>query len=293
MTIGLSTYTYPWAFGIPDQPKPKRPMTHGDLIREAARLGVSVVQLADNAPLVVSRLEAVGASAAAAGVTVELGVRGTDPRLLADSIALCERVGARVLRTVPDIAMPVGDRSHCAAAAGTVAAGATIAAGTGTADAIAADLSTLVPALDAAGVTLCVENYEGCPVAALARAIELIGSQRVRVCLDSLNSIGRSEGYDEVVALLGPLTSNLHVKDYSIRRVDHRLGFLVEGRSAGDGDLPLDDLLSRVPDAVSAIVELWTPWQGSLDATVELEARWAEQSVAALRGAVDRRKVSS
>lgn len=117
-----------------------------------------------------------------------------------------------------------------------------------------------------------------------------VGSTSVRVCLDSLNSLGRSEGYDEVVTLLGPLTGNLHVKDYTIRRVDHRLGFVVEGRPAGDGDLPFDDLLTRVPDTMSAIVELWTPWQGSLDATIELEARWAQQSTAALRDAIGRRK---
>ena len=269
MKLGISTYTYPWAFGIPGQPQPVRLMTHADLIDAARRLGASVVQIADNAPL--SFDGSIVSVEADAGIEIELGTRGTDPRILAGSIAACERVGARVLRSVPDVVLPP---RHDDA---------------GLADAIAADLAAVIPALEAAGVTLCVENYEGCPVAVLARVIDAVGSRFVRVCLDSLNSLGRGEGYEAAVSLLGPLTGNLHVKDYAIRRADHRLGFLVEGRPAGDGDLPLDDLLARVPESVSAIVELWTPWQGDIDATIALEAEWAEQSAAELRDAIARR----
>ena len=67
-----------------------------------------------------------------------------------------------------------------------------------------AALRAALPELESAGVTLCLENSEGCPVAVLA-------------------------------------------------------------------------------DIITTVVELWTPWQGSIDATVRTEREWTERSVAALR----------
>ena len=50
MRAGLSSYTFPWAVGIPGR-EPAQPLSALDLLRIASELGVGVVQLADNTPL--------------------------------------------------------------------------------------------------------------------------------------------------------------------------------------------------------------------------------------------------
>ena len=64
------------------------------------------------------------------------------------------------------------------------------------------------------------------------------------------------------------------------------MGFVVEGRPAGEGHLDIAGLLGRVRAAgrdPNAILELWTPPAATLEATVARERAWAEQSVAFLR----------
>ena len=80
---------------------------------------------------------------------------------------------------------------------------------------------------------------------------------------------------------------NLHVKDFAIERPDHKMGFLVEGRPAGQGRLDVLWLLETLHGMgrdPNAILELWTPWQNGIEATVALEDAWAVASVAYLRG---------
>ena len=50
MQIGISSYTYTWAIGIPGK-KPKNPMSVYQLLKKAAEFDVPVVQVADNLPL--------------------------------------------------------------------------------------------------------------------------------------------------------------------------------------------------------------------------------------------------
>ncbi len=50
MRLGLGSYTYTWAVGVPGHP-PARPLTAPDLVRRAAAHGLRCVQVADNLPL--------------------------------------------------------------------------------------------------------------------------------------------------------------------------------------------------------------------------------------------------
>ena len=50
MMLGLGSYTFAWAIGVPGHP-PERPMNAFDLLDEAARLDVQLVQICDNLPL--------------------------------------------------------------------------------------------------------------------------------------------------------------------------------------------------------------------------------------------------
>ena len=137
-----------------------------------------------------------------------------------------------------------------------------------------------------AGVTLAIENHDRFPASVLAGIVRALGTEWVGVCLDTVNSFGALEGPRVVVETLGPLTVNLHVKDFAIFRAGHQMGFTIEGRPAGQGrlDVPwLLELLHQQGRDVNAILELWTPPEAALDNTIAKERRWAEESAAYLR----------
>lgn len=256
MEFGIGSYTFPWETGIAGQPRLPLPLKPETLLRRAANWRVPVVQIADNMSLDQlgpDRLGQLADLASELDIRVQPGARGTAPRRLRTFIGICARFSSRILRVVPE-----ADDSP---------------------EQILANVVTVVPDLQMNDVTLCIENYESLPVRDLARIVREAGDPHIRVCLDPVNSYGRGEGYAEVMDALADLTENLHIKDYSIRRSEHTLGYHIRGVPAGDGDLRIRDLTTRVPPGITGIVELWTPWQGTLESTVELEVQWAQQSV--------------
>jgi 3-oxoisoapionate decarboxylase len=280
MTIGLSSYTFTWAIGIPGQPQPSHCLTPLELMETAAEMGAEVVQFADNTPMHKfaagpggdGRITALLDMARSLNIKIEIGTRGTDPGHLRSYIDLAGCLDCRLVRTVPAINIPVGKDTT-----GRTEISRTEARG------MEAELASLVPELESTGIILCLENYELCPAATIAHIVRTVDSEHIRVCLDSLNSLGRGEGFSTTARTLAPLTGNLHVKDYRIRRMDHRLGFLVEGCPAGDGILPIKELIGLVPAGISVIIELWTPWQGNIASTVDLEREWARKSIIRLK----------
>lgn len=50
MKLGISTYTYTWAVGVPGK-LPAQPLNVFDLLAKAEAAGVKYVQIADNLPL--------------------------------------------------------------------------------------------------------------------------------------------------------------------------------------------------------------------------------------------------
>jgi len=106
------------------------------------------------------------------------------------------------------------------------------------------------------------------------------------ICLDTVNSLSSLEPISDVVQVLGAYTVNVHLKDFTIRRVNHQMGFVVEGCPAGDGRLDIPWLLKEIRAdgrAANAVLELWTPPAATIEATVERENSWATASVATLR----------
>jgi sugar phosphate isomerase/epimerase len=106
------------------------------------------------------------------------------------------------------------------------------------------------------------------------------------VCLDTVNSFAALEPPEVVVRTLAPYTVNLHVKDFDVVRVGHQLGFSIEGKPAGKGrlDIPwtIEYLKSKGRDP-NAILELWTPYAGTVELTIAREEEWAAESMRYLR----------
>ena len=116
--------------------------------------------------------------------------------------------------------------------------------------------------------------------------VQRLESPAVGICLDTVNSFGALEGPEAVVRALGPWTVNLHLKDFHIRRVDHQMGFLIEGRPAGQGQLDVPWLLGQlhaVGRDPNVILEQWTPPQFTIEETTAMEKSWALESIIYLR----------
>jgi sugar phosphate isomerase/epimerase len=107
----------------------------------------------------------------------------------------------------------------------------------------------------------------------------------VGACLDTVNSLGALEPPNDVVGLLAPLTISLHLKDFFIRRHPHSMGFEIVGAPAGRGRLDVERALAileqhgRTP---GVILELWPPYQGNVETTVELERTWLKEGASYL-----------
>jgi sugar phosphate isomerase/epimerase len=104
--------------------------------------------------------------------------------------------------------------------------------------------------------------------------------------LDTVNSLAIPEGTEEVVQTLARHTLCLHIKDFVVQRVWHMMGFTVEGRPTGKGQLNVPWLLDTLRAAgvsPNAILELWPPEQKTLQETIALEQAWAVESINYLR----------
>ena len=133
-----------------------------------------------------------------------------------------------------------------------------------------------------AGVVLAIENHDKFSTNELVYMVEELGPGWVGICLDTVNSFGALEGAEVVVEKLSPFTVNLHCKDFVVRRAEHLMGFTIEGRPVGEGQLDVPWLIEQlggVDRDMSAIIELWTPPGATLDATIATEREWAEMSV--------------
>ncbi|WP_128546374.1 sugar phosphate isomerase/epimerase family protein [Larkinella soli] len=265
MQIGISSYTYGWAVGVPGN-RPDRPLNEQALLDRALRFGVRVVQIGDNWPLhelPTDRLAALRKRATETGIALEVGARGLRPEHLYRYIDLTHRLGSRLLRFVIDARGYEPDL-----------------------DSVTALLREAEPTLREKGVTLGLENHDRLKAVAFADLIERVGSPCVGICLDSVNSMGAGEGLAEVVATLAPYTVNLHLKDFGIRRLPHLQGFQIDGRIAGQGMLNVPWLVGEVARSGrcrTAVLEQWVVPEPDMDDTIAREARWAEESISYLK----------
>lgn len=261
MQLGISTYTFGWAFGIPGD-SPAHLLNEQDLLDKAAQMGLLLVQFGDNLPLHTlsdERLSALDQRAVAQKTGLEIGARGLTDGMISLYIDLCKRLKSRLLRFVIDTA-----------------------AYEPSIDTVIAILKNAVPALAKTGVTLGIENHDRLLARDFARIIERIGSEQVGICLDSVNSMGAGERLREVVNTLAPYTVNLHLKDFGIKRLPHLMGFQIDGRPAGQGMLDIPWLVEQVRTqgrCQTAILEQWVVPEENREATIAKEKAWAMESV--------------
>jgi sugar phosphate isomerase/epimerase len=270
MKLGIGSFSYPWAIGVPGFPVPDPPMDAFALLEAAIRLQVHTVQYVDNLPLTAlseGDLDRLTQRAQDHDIALEVGMRGTradGSDGLRAHLSLALRVGSPFVRVMFD-RYEDGDMPSS--------------------DEVIARLGPLVGEFEASGVRLALENFDRFPARELIRIVEALGGREhgVGVCLDTVNNLGALEGPAEVAGFLAPYTLNLHVKDVVIQRKPHRLGFEVEGRPAGQGMVDIPAILHQMPEDVSVTLELWTVPEPDLTDTLSKEAAWAAESIAYLK----------
>lgn len=265
MKLGLSSWTYTWAIGVPGYPPPQ-PLTTFDLLQKTAALDVHLVQIADNLPLhklSETELKTLRQQAQDNNIAIEVGTRSIMPDHLQTYLQLAQFFDSPLVRVVIDT--PSGKPAVT--------------------DAISI-LQESLPAFTQANIILALENHDYYTTRDFVQILETINSPHLGICLDTVNSFGALEGPDVVVEALAPWTVNLHIKDFTIFRASHMLALIIEGTPAGQGRLNVPWLLEKLAAhgrSFNAILEFWTPPESTLAETMAKEDKWAGESVAYLR----------
>ena len=265
MNLGLGSYAYRWSIGHKGI-TPGQPMTAFDLLDAASRLGLHVVQYADNMPLHLlpdSDLDLLAGQARDAGIALEVGTQPFDVVRMAHYIEIGQRLGAKILRVAldgPDAARPVSELGQA--------------------------FTQLLPAAREAGLRIAIENHFNFPSRRLVDLLAAIDDDRVAICLDVGNSICAGEWPEETVSILAPYTINLHLKDYVIVPDPYGVGFAIHGCPLGQGRTNCRAVMDAAPypSEMSVILEQWLPKGADMDAVRRREHTWLEQSVTYARG---------
>lgn len=265
MKLGIGTYTYMWSIGFPGA-QPSNPMDAFGLLSRAHELGVRVVQFGPNLSLSEvseKQLLAIVDYARDAQIELEIGTRGLNAQHLRAQLELATRLDCKLVRTVPEL-----DDGSVPSHAGLVEC-----------------LGKIIPDLERHRIRLALENGN-LPAQHLADTLDAFASPWLGVTLDTANSLAIPEGTRQVVKALARHTMCFHVKDFVVERVWHRMGFVVQGRPAGQGQMDLPWILRELQCAKvdsNAILELWPPQQADIQTTTALEQEWAEESIRYLR----------
>jgi sugar phosphate isomerase/epimerase len=263
-----------WAIGFKlggKEAAPEHPMDAFGLLRRGRELGVHLIQYGPNLPLAAlsdADMARFLAQAQVWDIELELGTRGLDTDHLIRQITLARRIGSKIVRTIPEI----GGKPAAV-------------------EEIPGYLRAILPYLERENIKLGLENGK-IPALELKAILDEVGSPPpkggplVGVVLDMVNSLAVPEGWRHVTEVLAPYTICLHHKEFIIQRYWHMMGFEVQGRPAGAGQLDTAwvlDTLDRAGATYNVILEVWPPEQATLAETIALEDQWVRESLPYLR----------
>jgi hypothetical protein len=265
MKLGISSYTYPWAIGVPNA-QPSEPLKPLQLLEKARELGVGIVQFGPNLPLdklPEKELREVVKRADSWKIDLELGTVGIDPERLRFQIQFARRVGAILLKTTPERAdgnLPTQLELKRA-------------------------LGEIVEDLTQAEIGLAIDNSR-MPAPELNEVLGSIRCPWLGASVDTATPMAIPQGWQISVRVLAQRTLSLHIKDFVVQPEEHGMGFTIKGCPVGKGQLNIPWLVESIAAIrvePSVMLESWTPEQATLPETIALEHAWAKQGVDYLR----------
>ncbi len=261
--LGLSSYAYYWAAQL-DRAAPGDGLTVWGLLEKAADLGLEVVQLCENVPLLEmeeASLRRLKAEAERRNILLEVGTRGLDDARLRACVEIARFLEARLLRLVPwsgsETRQPLDK------------------------DRLLAAVRPLLPACRRQGLTLAIENYFDLPDEELAAFVQEVDEEYVGVCLDTANSTGLLSRPEETARMLAPYVVSVHLKDFIVTKP--ALGYQISGAPLGQGWLNAPAVLEIIHQQgrqPHILLELWVEPETSYQATAQKEDRWVRESIA-------------
>ncbi len=240
MDIGLSTYTFPWHFTYGSATRTSKEL-YEELFQRAVTDNIGYIQFGDNFPLHVISPEGLGNIKALSeknNIGLQVGTRRLTMENILKYIDIAKYFKSPFVRIIIDDEIYEPTITY-----------------------VKKIISGLLPSLKEESMMLAIENHDRFRAAELEEIMLDTDPAYVGICLDTANSFGCGEGISTVVERLAPYTVNLHVKDFSIKRMDHKMGFVIEGSAAGDGMLDIKwllDKLSAVEKCETATLEIWS-----------------------------------
>ena len=265
MQLGISTYSFPWRIGTKNFPPPM-PFRPHELLQYAAARNIRFVQFGDNYPLHLlngDELHQLKLQADQLDLRIQVGGKKLTVENVLSYIPIALAMETDFIRIIID------DDNYYPSV-----------------DSVIEIINKLLPHLQRSNLVLAIENHDRFPVLSLKSIITSTDSVHVSICLDTANSLGAGEGLGEVLSVLAPYTVNLHIKDFVIKRVNHKMGFRVSGCTAGDGILDIPSLIREINKhgrCNAAILELWSDPQSTIEETIEKEKESVEKSIQYLK----------
>jgi 3-oxoisoapionate decarboxylase len=230
--VGIGSFAYRYAIGFRVF-DPGKPMLIADFLETAARDGWEGVQLCENlgyADLSDADLAVAAAQADRLQLFVELGFNGLTGKNLGRHLDLAEMFRSDLVRVV------VGE--------------------TGVEETLRI-LRSALPRLRSRGITLGLENHFDLTMDKLLGMVRHLGDERVGIIFDTTNGLGFLENPQENVVKAQPYLVSMHIKDYTIRKVE--AGYFVTGAVLGKGMLEVPAVLrcaAGAPNLRSIILEM-------------------------------------
>jgi 3-oxoisoapionate decarboxylase len=263
MVLGISSFTYGWAFsvnGIPER------LNEQDLVARTVEFGLKCLQIGDNLPLHTlsrERLVALRDAVHRNNIRLEIGARGLTEDHLHRYLDIAASFHSPLLRFVIDENKYEPELKT-----------------------IIPILKNILPYLKKNKIILGIENHDRFKAVELRNMMDAISDDHIGVCLDTVNSIGAGEGLEWVTDVLAPYTVNLHLKDFSVKRFSHNMGFRVAGAPVGTGMLDLSRIMEKLSKhnrCQSAVLEQWVLPEHDVVETIQKEKQWAIEGIGYLK----------
>ena len=261
MELGLSTYSFPWSIGVTNF-IPQTPLHFSKLITYTSKNHIKHLQFADNLPLnnlSKKTIAEIKERCHNLGINIQVGTR----RLTKENIEMYLEIAQQLLS--PFLRVVIDDKDFHPQV-----------------DEIIKIIHSLLPSLEEKNICLAIENHDRFKAKTLKHIITKTSEKYVGICLDTANSFGAGEGIDEILPVLLPYTINLHIKDFNIERVKHKMGFNIYGTVAGKGMLNIPQLIEQCRNTEkckTATLEIWMNKEATPEQTMLKEQRWVEQSL--------------
>ena len=247
--VGIGSFAYRYAIGFRGF-HPGRPMSLDDFLETAAHGGWEGVQLCENlgyADLSDADLAAAAAHAKRLQLAVEIGLNGLTGQNLGRHLEIAEIFGSDLIRVV------VGKTG------------------------VEESVKILRPALQrlrSQGIRLGLENHFDLTLDQLINIVRQLDNEQVGIVFDTTNGLGFLEKPEEAVAKTQPYLVSMHIKDYTVRKVE--AGYFVTGAVLGKGRLDVSAVLRRAagaPHLDSIVLEMTVKRDetASVDAVIHRE----------------------